>query len=66
LLLSGGNADGSDGLAYVQDKGGLTLVQDPETAEVPYMPQQAILRMSVDLVVSTEELPGLMKGFGQR
>ena len=64
LLLSGGNADGSDGMAYVQNKGGVTVVQDPETAEVPYMPQQAILRMAVDLVVSTEELPGLMKGFG--
>jgi two-component system, chemotaxis family, protein-glutamate methylesterase/glutaminase len=64
LLLSGGNADGSDGLIYVQSKGGLTVVQSPETAEVPYMPQQAILRMSVDLVVPTEELPGLMKGFG--
>jgi two-component system, chemotaxis family, protein-glutamate methylesterase/glutaminase len=64
LLLSGGNADGSDGMAYVQSKGGLTVAQDPETAEVPYMPQQAILRMAVDLVVSTQELPGLMKGFG--
>ena len=64
LLLSGGNADGSDGMAHVQSKGGITVVQDPETAEVPYMPQQAILRMSVDLIVPTEELPGLMKGFG--
>ena len=64
LLLSGGNADGSDGMAYVQSKGGVTVAQDPETAEVPYMPQQAILRKSVDLVVSTEELPGVMKGFG--
>jgi two-component system, chemotaxis family, protein-glutamate methylesterase/glutaminase len=64
LLLSGGNADGSDGMAYVQSKGGITVAQDPETAEVPYMPQQAILRMAVDLVVSTEGLPGLMKGFG--
>jgi two-component system chemotaxis response regulator CheB len=65
LLLSGGNADGSDGLAYVQSRGGLAIVQDPGTAEVPYMPQQAILRLSVDLVVPTEELPGLFKGFGR-
>ena len=65
LLLSGGNADGSDGMVYVQSKGGFTVVQDPGTAEVPYMPQQAILRLSVDLVVPTDELPGLMKGFGR-
>jgi two-component system chemotaxis response regulator CheB len=65
LLLSGGNADGADGLVYAQSKGGFTVVQDPDTAEVPYMPQQAILRLSVDLVVPTDELPGLMKGFGR-
>jgi two-component system, chemotaxis family, protein-glutamate methylesterase/glutaminase len=65
LLLSGGNADGADGMAYVQSMGGFTVVQDPETADVPYMPQQAILRLSVDLVVPTNELPGLMKGFGR-
>jgi two-component system chemotaxis response regulator CheB len=65
LLLSGGNADGSDGMAYVQSKGGFTVVQDPGTADVPYMPQQAILRLSVNLVVPTDELPGLMKGFGR-
>ena len=64
LLLSGGNADGVEGMQYAQERGGLTIVQDPATAEVPYMPQQAILRMSVDLVVPTEELPALMKGFG--
>jgi two-component system, chemotaxis family, protein-glutamate methylesterase/glutaminase len=65
LLLSGGNADGADGMAYVQSMGGFTVVQDPETADVPYMPQQAILRLSVDIVVPTDELPGLMKGFGR-
>lgn len=65
LLLSGGNADGSEGLWHVHEKGGFTIVQDPGTAEVPYMPQQALLRMQVDLVVPTEELPGLIKGFGR-
>lgn len=66
LLLSGGNADGSEGLRYVQEKGGFTIVQDPQTAEVPYMPQQALLRMGADLVVPTEELPGLIKGLGSQ
>ena len=64
LLLSGGNADGAEGLYAVQEKGGFTIVQDPATAEVPYMPQQALLRVDVDLVVRTEELPGLIKGLG--
>lgn len=65
LLLSGGNADGTEGLQYVQECGGFTIVQDPLTAEVPYMPQQALLRMKVDLVIPTEELPGLIRSMGR-
>jgi hypothetical protein len=29
------------------------------------MPQQVLLRMDVDLVVPTDELPGLIRGFGK-
>jgi two-component system chemotaxis response regulator CheB len=65
VILSGGNADGAEGMRYVKVKGGFTIVQDPETAEVPYMPQQVLLRIGVDLVVPTEELPGLIKGLGR-
>jgi two-component system chemotaxis response regulator CheB len=42
ILLSGANADGSKGLFYVFNKNGTTIVQSPESAEVGYMPQQAI------------------------
>jgi two-component system chemotaxis response regulator CheB len=65
LLLSGGNADGADGLAYIKERGGLSIVQDPATADVPYMPQQAIFRMQPDFVVSTEEIPYFIRGLGQ-
>ena len=34
VLLSGGNADGAEGLQFVQERGGVTVVQDPATAEV--------------------------------
>ncbi len=65
LVLSGGNADGAEGMQYIQDKGGFTIVQDPQTADVPYMPQQVLLRMKADLVVPTDELPGLIRGMGR-
>lgn len=64
VVLSGGNADGTEGMQYVQAMGGFTIVQDPHTAEVPYMPQQVLLKMGVDLVVRAEELPGLIRGLG--
>jgi len=62
LLLSGGNADGVDGLAYVKDRGGITVVQDPASAEVPYMPQHAVNAVTVDFVVPAEEIPAFLKG----
>lgn len=66
LLLSGGNADGSDGMAYVSEKGGMTLVEDPGTAEVPYMPQQVLLRMTVDRIASAGDLPFLIRELAYR
>lgn len=64
LVLSGGNADGTEGMRYVQSMGGFTIVQDPQTAEVPYMPQQVLLKMGVDLVASTADLPALIHRLG--
>ncbi|HEY4063926.1 MAG TPA: chemotaxis protein CheB [Puia sp.] len=61
LLLSGGNVDGTEGLQYAQERGGVIVVQDPQTADVPYMPQQAVSRMKVDFVVPSEDLPDFIK-----
>ncbi len=38
VLLSGMGADGADGLRAIKERGGLVLVQDPETATVGAMP----------------------------
>jgi two-component system chemotaxis response regulator CheB len=42
ILLSGASADGAAGLAAIRDHGGLTWVQDPESARVPLMPREAL------------------------
>jgi two-component system chemotaxis response regulator CheB len=65
LLLSGGNADGAEGMQYAQERGGLAVVQDPATADVPYMPQLAISRMKVDFIVPADEIPGFVHGLGR-
>lgn len=41
LLLSGGNGDGIEGLRNIALHQGQILVQDPDTAEVDYMPRKA-------------------------
>lgn len=56
LLLSGSNADGVNGLIYAKKNGGITLVQHPDSAQVTYMPEQAILRANVSSVLQIEEM----------
>lgn len=56
ILLSGSNADGVNGLITVKNYGGETIVQDPDTAQVDYMPRQAMLKANVDHVLRIEEM----------
>jgi two-component system, chemotaxis family, protein-glutamate methylesterase/glutaminase len=52
IVLTGANEDGSRGLAQIARRGGVALVQDPKTAEIPIMPMAAI-----KAVPSAETLP---------
>ena len=51
VLLSGANADGAAGLARIKELGGITLAQKPATAEIGFMPQQAINLNIVDKIL---------------
>ena len=42
VVLTGANEDGARGLADIVKRGGLALVQNPRTAEIPIMPQAAV------------------------
>jgi two-component system chemotaxis response regulator CheB len=42
VLLTGANHDGARGLAQVKQHGGLTIVQDPDEAQIATMPQAAL------------------------
>jgi two-component system chemotaxis response regulator CheB len=56
LLLSGANADGVDGLNIIKQNSGTTLVQDPLTAEVDYMPKQAIIHAKIDFILEPKQI----------
>ena len=56
IVLTGGNNDGSQGLKKIQEQGGLTIVQDPQTAEAPAMPQAAIREAKVDHILPLQEI----------
>ncbi len=52
IVLSGGDDDGSLGLAAIKAAGGITFAQDPQSAEVSKMPQNAIATGCVDFVLA--------------
>lgn len=56
LLLSGANSDGTDGLIKVKKNGGTVLIQDPSTAVVNYMPQNAMDHVVADKVLKIDEM----------
>jgi two-component system chemotaxis response regulator CheB len=56
VILSGANADGSNGLKVVKQRGGVIVAQKPETAQVAYMPEQAILNNTIEFIFNVNEL----------
>lgn len=56
VILSGSNRDGADGVAAIKGAGGITIAQEPATAEYRIMPQAAIDTGCIDFVVPLEEM----------
>jgi two-component system chemotaxis response regulator CheB len=61
ILLSGANADGAEGLNQIKQAGGFTIVQDPKSADVAFMPQQALEIMQPDKVLSSSDIATFIK-----
>lgn len=62
LLLSGANADGVEGLKEIKKCGGLVAVQNPDSAEVAYMPGSALEALDVDYVLDSNNIESGMSG----
>jgi two-component system, chemotaxis family, protein-glutamate methylesterase/glutaminase len=60
VILTGANKDGQQGLKKVQTRGGITIVQEPTTAESSIMPKAAISAVAVDWIVSLSEIAPLL------
>jgi len=65
VVLTGANNDGAEGLRQIKERGGLTVVQDPRTAESTYMPQAAQEATPVDHVLSVPEIGRLFVKLAQ-
>jgi len=60
IILTGANKDGSQGLAMIQKRGGLIIVQDPETASVDAMPLAAIAATQVNYILRLEVIAEML------
>jgi two-component system chemotaxis response regulator CheB len=60
VVLSGALDDGAAGLAAIRDAGGATLVQDPDEAMYPSMPEAAIAYVGPDYVLPLGELADVL------
>ena len=56
VILTGANSDGALGAKRVKERGGFVVVQDPETAEAPQMPQAAIAAAAVDRILPLDRI----------
>jgi two-component system CheB/CheR fusion protein len=56
LVLTGAGADGSVGVRAIKEAGGIVLVQDPNDAEYPSMPRNAIAAQVADFVLPLSEM----------
>jgi two-component system, chemotaxis family, protein-glutamate methylesterase/glutaminase len=56
ILLSGANSDGTQGLKAIKKAGGKIIVQKPATAEMPFMPNNAIQHTTPDFILDVEEM----------
>ena len=58
VILTGVNRDGSRGLAAIKSHGGLTLVEDPQTAAHAEMPEAAVASAEPDWVLPLDQIAG--------
>lgn len=64
VILTGANADGSEGLKTIKAHGGVVVIQDPDDAEVDVMPVAALAALgefTADHVVPLAEIAALLQ-----
>lgn len=58
ILLSGANSDGTAGLIAIQNAGGTTVVQNPDSADMSFMPAHAVANLKCDYIL---DAAGILK-----
>ena len=62
IVLTGANSDGAAGLARIKKRGGVAIVQEPETSVRRTMPDAAIAATTADAILPLDEIPAFLYG----
>ena len=63
VILTGANPDGANGLKTLCEAGGMAVVQSPQNAQAPFMPEAALKACPTAHVLDIEQIaPFLQKG----
>ena len=60
ILLTGANHDGAAGMYSISERGGLTVIQDPAEADMPFMPRAALEMKKPDHLLPINEIINLL------
>jgi len=61
IVLTGANDDGARGASMIRERGGLVIVQNPDSAEAKEMPNSAIARANPQIVATLPEIADLIR-----
>jgi len=65
IVLSGTSSHGTLGLQAIKANGGMTMAQQPDTADYADMPQNAVNSGHVDFILSVEDMPAALLSYVQ-
>ncbi len=65
VILSGAGSDGALGIKAIKGRGGLVIVQEPESAHFESMPRAAIATGMADVILPPDQMPAQLIAFVQ-
>ena len=66
VVLTGFLDDGSSGLLAIKNAGGVTIIQDPDDAQVASMPRSALLQVQPDYCVPVSQMGDLINQLAEK
>ncbi|SDJ37931.1 CheB methylesterase [Ferrimonas sediminum] len=66
VVLTGSNGDGAVGMVRIRQRGGLLVVQTPESAEAPQMPEAVLEHTEVDRLLPLDEIGNFLNSLSEK